>query len=95
MKRQVGTHDLTPTWVAVAPVIALGLTDGTETGKRLAKEELLHMARVADLLNELAPAAEVLLRDADAMGAWYGAIPRREAVALVLDKITALREAAK
>lgn len=36
-------------WVGVLPVLLAALEDGTAEGKRMAREELKHMAQVADL----------------------------------------------
>ncbi len=44
--------DFTPSWRSCASIIAAGLQDGTAKGKEIAREELDHMARVADLSNE-------------------------------------------
>lgn len=41
--------DIKATWKATAQVLIALLQDGTETGKQLAKEEILRMADVADL----------------------------------------------
>lgn len=42
------TIDLTPTWPAVLPILLAALEDGTEEGKRMAREELKRMAQVAE-----------------------------------------------
>jgi len=47
-KRYVGTIDVTPTWKAMLPVMIEALTNGTPTGKQLAREELARMADLAD-----------------------------------------------
>jgi hypothetical protein len=43
-----GGPTMTTTWLYAAEVIALALEHGTPEGKRLAREELRHMARAAD-----------------------------------------------
>lgn len=92
MKRQVGAVDLTPTWVGVLPVYLAAWIDGGATARQMAREELLHMARVADLCNELIPAAEQMARDVDAMGSFYGAVPgSSDAVRAVLAKVADLK----
>lgn len=45
------TVDLTPTWAAIMPAIVAALTDGTEKGRELAREELMDLARRVDALN--------------------------------------------
>ncbi len=45
------TIDITPTWVAIVPILIAALTDGTPEGQRIAKEELLRMAKAADAYN--------------------------------------------
>ena len=47
-KQRVGTIDLTPTWVSTMPVLIAALEDGTETGKKAAREELMRAARILD-----------------------------------------------
>lgn len=44
--------DLTPLWVGILPALLAALEGGTEEGKRMAREELKHMAQVADLAKE-------------------------------------------
>lgn len=48
------TIDMTPTWAAVLPIYIACLEDGTEAGKRAAREELARMAAAADRWNALA-----------------------------------------
>lgn len=43
-----GTVDLTPTWSGVLPALLWAYMSGTDTGKRLALEELQRMAKIAD-----------------------------------------------
>lgn len=45
------TIDITPTWVAVLPILLAALENGTDEGKRIAREELQRMADAADLYN--------------------------------------------
>lgn len=53
------TIDLTPSWVAAAKIILLVLENGTEEGKKQAREELFNMAKVADMYVEsLKPSSE-------------------------------------
>lgn len=49
--RVVGGVDLTPTWKAAMPILIAALQDGTPTGKRLAREELMDLADRLDRLN--------------------------------------------
>ena len=49
MRNEVEKIDLTPTWESIAGVIELGLTNGNENARAIARLELLRMARVADL----------------------------------------------
>lgn len=46
------TINLTPTWSNVADIIILAIEHGTEEGKKMAKDELKKMAKVADLYVE-------------------------------------------
>ena len=43
------TIDLTPTWVGALPALILALLNGTPVGQMLAREELLRMAKAADM----------------------------------------------
>lgn len=45
------TIDLTPTWVGVMPGIIAALRDGSETGQKIAREELMVLAAQVDLVN--------------------------------------------
>lgn len=47
------TIDITPTWQGLLPVILAGYGGGSTTGHRIASDELLRMARLADFANEL------------------------------------------
>jgi hypothetical protein len=49
---EVGTVDLTPTWESILPVLMVALVDGTEEGKRMARNELQRMARIADMASK-------------------------------------------
>jgi hypothetical protein len=44
----VKTIDMTPTWSGIVPILLAALENGTDTGKRMAREEITRMARVAD-----------------------------------------------
>lgn len=50
--KQVGTVDLTPTWAGVMPAMLAAITDGTPTGRDIAKAELTRLALIADALSE-------------------------------------------
>lgn len=50
-KKPIGTIDITPTWRAILPILLAAYKDGTETGQRLAFEELQRMAMAADAYN--------------------------------------------
>lgn len=52
------TIDLTPTWAAVLPVLLAAIENGTDEGRRMAREELARMAQAADKYNELSKAAK-------------------------------------
>lgn len=41
------------TWAQAASIIALGLTNGTEEGKRLAMIELTKLGKIGDLANDM------------------------------------------
>lgn len=45
------TIDCTPTWAGLMPALFAILENGTETGKRQAREELMDLARKVDALN--------------------------------------------
>jgi hypothetical protein len=45
------TIDCTPTWVGLMPALLAVLEDGTEKGKKLAREELMDLARKIDAIN--------------------------------------------
>jgi hypothetical protein len=42
------TVDITPTWRGILPAILAALTDGTAEGRKIAREELVRMADIAD-----------------------------------------------
>jgi len=48
MKKLIGTIDLTPTWLAMAPIIIAAMENGTSDGVKMAKEEIYKMAKLAD-----------------------------------------------
>jgi hypothetical protein len=43
------TIDVTPTWSGILPALLLVLENGDPAGKKVAREELQNMARIADL----------------------------------------------
>lgn len=45
------TIQLQPTWRGVVPLLIAALTEGTETGRRIATEELYRLADFADSIN--------------------------------------------
>ena len=45
---RVDTVDITPTWTSIMPAIIAVLEDGTEEGKKMAREELMELAKNAD-----------------------------------------------
>ena len=45
------TIDLTPTWQGIYHVIELALVNGTFEGRKIARGEMLRMAKAADLHN--------------------------------------------
>lgn len=51
--KHVGTIDLTPTWEAILPILLAALEDGTDAGKKIAREELTRMAKAADAFNSV------------------------------------------
>ena len=50
------TIDLTPTWTEILPAL-LAIWDKSEGGKNVAMGELMKMAELADLYNEMVKAA--------------------------------------
>lgn len=46
------TIDITPSWEGVLPTLLILLADAGKEGKKVAHEELLKMARAADLYNK-------------------------------------------
>lgn len=40
--------DITPTWRGMVPLLIIALTQGTDTGKKLATEEMYRLADIAD-----------------------------------------------
>lgn len=89
MRTPAGTVDLTPTWVGVLPIYITALTEGTPKGQQMAQEELRFMARVADLFNELASAAEGLANDTGNTGGVIDGY--RDAVREVLAKAAKMK----
>jgi len=47
MKKKVMTIDCTPTWQAAAQIYLAVLENGSEEGKKQAREGIMHMARIA------------------------------------------------
>lgn len=45
------TFDMTPTWVGLMPALFAVLENGTELGKKMAREELMDLARKVDAIN--------------------------------------------
>lgn len=43
--------DATPTWAGLMPALFAVFENGTETGKKLAREELMDLARKVDAMN--------------------------------------------
>jgi hypothetical protein len=52
LERTVKEIDLTPKWVGLLPMLLWALEHGSEPNKKMAKEELLRMAKAADAWNE-------------------------------------------
>lgn len=59
-----------PKWAGTLPLLLAALENGTEEGKRIAREELAHMAQVAGAVTELRAALRKLSNecDGDALG---------------------------
>lgn len=47
------TIEITPTWSAVLPILLAAIENGTDHGRRMAREELARMAQAADKYNEV------------------------------------------
>lgn len=43
--------DITPTWAGLLPLLLAAITDGTDKGGKVAREELARMAEAADRWN--------------------------------------------
>lgn len=54
--------DVTPTWAAILPALLAAVTDGTAEGQRIARAELIRMARAADSAVAAAKAAPIAWR---------------------------------
>jgi len=54
-RKPVRTIDFTPTWKAILPILFEALTNGTETGQKIAREEFARMAEAADNWNAANP----------------------------------------
>lgn len=52
MATPVKTIDLTPTWAGIMPGIISILENGSEDGRKIAREELMKLARQVDTLND-------------------------------------------
>ena len=50
--------DMTPSWKGIMPAIIAMLEDGTDTGKTIAKAELMRMADILDRMIEISKKAE-------------------------------------
>lgn len=50
--KQIGTIDLTPSWVAILPVLIELIENSSPEGRRTAVAELNKMARAADAFND-------------------------------------------
>ena len=46
------TIDLTPTWQQAMPLLIRVLENGTDQGKRAAREELMRLAKMVDAANK-------------------------------------------
>ena len=54
----IKTIDVTPTWESIVEVLMLALTNGTENGREIAREELRRMAKIADKFVAIQKAAK-------------------------------------
>lgn len=54
--------EVTPKWTAVMPVLLAALTDGTAEGQRIARDELMRLARRVDSANDHAAGTRAALR---------------------------------
>lgn len=61
MIKTLDTVDLTPTWEAIAPLLAVALADGSPSVKEFALEEIKRMARLADFAVPILRAQETAL----------------------------------
>jgi hypothetical protein len=61
MNKKVETIDCTPTWPAVCQMLLTVLENGTEEGKKVAKAELMNMAKIAQAYLELQKASKPVL----------------------------------
>lgn len=55
------TIDITPTWVAILPILLAAIEDGTKEGRAIAKDELKRLASIADRQNEIMKQTNVLV----------------------------------
>ena len=51
MSTPIKTIDLTPTWSGIMPGIISILENGNEDGRKIAREELMNLAKQVDSLN--------------------------------------------
>lgn len=51
MSTPIKTIDLTPTWAGIMPGIISILENGNEDGRKIAREELMNLAKQVDSLN--------------------------------------------
>ena len=58
MKKEVQTIDMTPTWEAIMPGLIMALQNGTGEGPKMAREELMRLARLVDEANAAGKAAK-------------------------------------
>lgn len=66
MERQTGTHDLTPTWHGLIPLLTEVALNGTSPeGRDTARAELTRLAKIADASREVVDALSALVDQAD------------------------------
>lgn len=47
-KKLVGSIDMTPSWMSMAPVIIAAMENGTPDGVKMAKQYIYDLAKIAD-----------------------------------------------
>lgn len=72
------TIDLTPSWAGVMPVLVACLEDGTDEGKKIAREELARLAKAMDARRERSKLTPWFFE-----GAW--SYPEAEVIAVSMD----------